>query len=147
MFTTQTVWTPVVCVKLFGAAAQPTSLFDKDRRPVVRTNVAIERPSKRAKPVCEGPSRMACWSADGQSPFEDASMSCATCQHTDSVYSADHRGLNAVNGAFIRSTRPGPVGKPDNMPACVPATSVSPCQLELLLSQFCGLNTLPAVWV
>ena len=61
-----------------------------------------------------------------------------------SAYSADHRGLNAVGGAFIRSMRPGPVGKPDNMPAWVPATSVSPCQLELLLSQFCGLNTLPA---
>ena len=38
MLTTQTVWTPVVCVKLFGAAAQPTSLFDKDRTPAVRSN-------------------------------------------------------------------------------------------------------------
>jgi len=31
-----------------------------DGIPLPKPNVAIERPSKWAKPACEGPSRMAC---------------------------------------------------------------------------------------
>ena len=32
-------------------------------------NVAIERPSERAKPACEGPPRMACWAAFGRGMY------------------------------------------------------------------------------
>ena len=55
-------------------------------------------------------------------------------------YSADHLFDMAVAGTRIRSSKALPFGKPANILATVPATSVSPCTLPLVLSQFCGLK-------
>lgn len=57
------------------AIQRTATVISERRRFIARSmapNVAIERPSKWAKPACEGPARMACWAALATLPEADS---------------------------------------------------------------------------